>query len=143
VAGAVLGVLIAVGIGWGIYAGGVRLNLARFFRVTGAFLILVAAGLVVTALRTAHEAGWLNGGQQPTVDLSWLVAAGTVRSALITGVLGVPADPRLVEVLGWFASTPKASTSTACSTPGCCSSATRTTPRISSYCGPSSALPTP
>jgi high-affinity iron transporter len=102
-AGAVIGVLIAVGIGWGIYVGGVRLNLARFFRVTGAFLILVAAGLTVTALRTAHEAGWLNGGQQPTVDLSWLVAPGTVQSALITGVLGVPADPRLIEVVGWFA----------------------------------------
>ena len=81
VAGAVIGVLIAVGIGWGIYVGGVRLNLARFFRVTGAFLILVAAGLTVTALRTAHEAGWLNGGQQPTVDLSWLV--GSVAAAVV------------------------------------------------------------
>src|SRR6185437_14459835 len=43
--GAVVGLLMAVGIGWGIYAGGVRINLSRFFRVTGAFLILVAAGL--------------------------------------------------------------------------------------------------
>lgn len=101
--GAVVGLLMAVGIGWGIYAGGVRINLSRFFRVTGAFLILVAAGLVITSLRTAHEAGWLNAGQQPTVNLSWLVAPGTVQSALITGVLGIPADPRLVEVIGWFA----------------------------------------
>ena len=58
-AGAVAGLLAAVAIGWGIYAGGVRINLSRFFRLTGAFLILVAAGLVVTSLRTAHEAGWL------------------------------------------------------------------------------------
>ncbi len=101
--GAVIGVLIAVAIGWGIYAGGVRLNLARFFRATGAFLILVAGGLVITALRTAHEAGWLNAGQQSTVSLSWLVQPGTVQSALITGVLGIPADPRLIEVIGWFA----------------------------------------
>src|SRR6185312_16185199 len=101
--GAVLGILLAVAIGWGIYAGGVRINLSRFFRVTGAFLILVAAGLAITSLRTAHEAGWLNAGQQPTVDLSWLVGRGTVQSALITGVLGIPADPRLIGVLGWFA----------------------------------------
>lgn len=101
--GAVIGVLLAVVIGWGIYAGGVRLNLARFFRVTGAFLILVAAGLTITTLRTAHEAGWLNAGQQPTVNLSWLVAPGSIQAALITGVLGVPADPRLIEVIGWFA----------------------------------------
>jgi len=102
-AGAVLGLLLAVAIGWGIYAGGVRINLSRFFRITGAFLILVAAGLVITALRTAHEAGWLNAGQQPTINLAWLVAPGTIQSALITGVLGIPADPRRVELLGWLA----------------------------------------
>ena len=101
--GAVLGVALAVVIGWGIYVGGVKINLSRFFQVTGAFLILVAAGLVITALRTSHEAGWLNAGQQMTVNLAWLVAPGTVQSALITGVLGVPTDPRLVEVIGWFA----------------------------------------
>jgi high-affinity iron transporter len=101
--GAVIGVLVAVGIGWGIYAGGVKINLSRFFRFTGAFLILVAAGLTITTLRTAHEAGWLTAGQQSTVNLSWLVAPGTVQSALITGVLGIPADPRLIEVIGWFA----------------------------------------
>lgn len=100
--GAVIGLIMAVVIGWAIYAGGVRINLARFFRITGAFLVLVAAGLVVTSLRTAHEAGWLNAGQQVVMDLSWLVAPGTIRSALITGVLGIPADPRLVEVTGWL-----------------------------------------
>ncbi len=101
--GAVLGILIAVAIGWGIYAGGVKINLSKFFRYTGVFLILVAAGLVITALRTAHEAGWLLAGQQRTVDLSWLVTPGSVQSALITGVLGIPADPRRIEVVGWFA----------------------------------------
>lgn len=101
--GAVLGVLVSVIIGWGIYVGGVRLNLSKFFRATGAFLILVAAGLVLSALRTAHEAGWLNGGQQPVLNLAWLVAPGTVQSALISGILGIPADPRLIEVIGWLA----------------------------------------
>jgi high-affinity iron transporter len=102
-AGAIIGLLLAVVIGWGIYIGGVRINLSRFFRFTGAFLILVAAGLVITSLRSAHEAGWLNGGQQQTINLSWLVAPGSVQSALITGVLGIPADPRLIEVIGWLA----------------------------------------
>ncbi|UIJ34211.1 iron uptake transporter permease EfeU [Allobranchiibius sp. GilTou73] len=101
--GAVLGVLAAVAVGIGIYRGGVRLNLAKFFKFTGAFLLLVAAGLVVTALRTAHEAGWLNAGQQRTLDLTWLAPAGSVRGALLTGVLGIPTGPRLIEVLGWCA----------------------------------------
>ena len=102
-AGAIIGIALAVVIGWGIYVGGLKLNLSRFFRITGAFLILVAAGLVMTSLRSAHEAGWLNAGQQVTANLSWLVAPGSVQSALITGVLGVSADPRLIEVIGWLA----------------------------------------
>lgn len=99
--GAVLGIVVAIGLGYGIYRGGVRLNLQRFFSITGLFLILVAAGLVLNALRTAHEAGWVSFGQATTVDLSWLAPAGSVQAALISGVLGIPRDPRVVEVLGW------------------------------------------
>jgi high-affinity iron transporter len=102
-AGAVIGVAIAVLIGIGIFRGGVRLNLSRFFRITGVFLVLVAAGLVLSSLRTAHEAGWVQIGQQRTLELSWLAPNGSVQAALLTGVLGIPADPRLIEVLGWFA----------------------------------------
>jgi len=101
VAGAVAGLVGSALVGWGIYAGGIRLNLSRFFRATGVFLVLIAAGLIVTALHSAHGAGWLNAGQQRIADLSWLVPPGTIRSALITGVLGIPADPHLVEAAAW------------------------------------------
>src|SRR5262249_30163671 len=39
-AGAVLGLIAAIGIGLGLYRGGVRINLARFFRITGFVLVL-------------------------------------------------------------------------------------------------------
>ena len=100
-AGAMLGILAAVVLGAAIASGGARVNLSRFFRTTGVFLVLVAAGLVVSALRTAHEAGWLDAGQQATVNLAWLAPPGSVQGSLFTGVLGVPADIRLVEVVGW------------------------------------------
>lgn len=102
-AGAVLGILAAVGLGYGLYTGGVKLNLAKFFKYTSVFLVLVAAGLLVSALRTAHEAGWLNAGQQRTIDLAWLAPNGSVRGAVLTGVLGIPADPRIIELLAWTA----------------------------------------
>jgi high-affinity iron transporter len=100
-AGAALGVLVAVIIGWGIYRGGVRLDLARFFRATSAVLVIVAAGLVATAIHTAHEAAWLNGLQGQALDLSWLVRPGSIASSLVTGVLGIQPQPTVGEVAGY------------------------------------------
>jgi high-affinity iron transporter len=79
-----------------------KLNLGRFFRVTGVFLVLIAAGLVLSALRTAHEAGWVTIGQQQVFSLSSWIPARSVRGALVTGLFGIPTDPRLIEVLGWL-----------------------------------------
>ncbi len=100
--GAVLGVVTASVIGYGIYRGGVRLNLNRFFRLTGVVLVFVAAGLVATALHTAHEAGWLNFGQTQVADLTWIVAPGSVVAALLTGVLGIQPQPVVIEVVGYL-----------------------------------------
>jgi high-affinity iron transporter len=100
--GAVLGVITSAAIGYGIYRGGVRINLNRFFRLTGVVLVFVAAGLVATALHTAHEAGWLNIGQTPVADLTWIAAPGSVTAALLTGVLGIQPEPVLIEVVGYF-----------------------------------------
>lgn len=101
-AGALLGLLVALGLGYGIFRGGVRINLSKFFRATGAVLVLVAAGLVVNALHTAHEAGWLLVGQGPTINLTWLVQPGSVQSSLLTGMLGWQPRPVVIELAGWL-----------------------------------------
>jgi high-affinity iron transporter len=100
--GALLGIVVAAGIGYGIYRGGVRLNMARFFRVTGAVLVIVAAGLVMSTLHTAWEGGWITIGQQPALDLTWLVRNGTPLASLFTGVLGIQPEPTVIEVVGWL-----------------------------------------
>lgn len=101
--GALVGILAAAAVGYGIFTGGVRLNLGRFFRVSGVFLVLIAAGLVLNTLRTAHEAGWVLIGQQQVLDLSSWLPRSSVRGAVATGMFGIPTDPRLIEVLGWLA----------------------------------------
>lgn len=100
--GAALGIAVAVALGYGIYRGGVRINLSKFFRATGLVLVLVAAGLVVSAAHTAHEAGWLNIGQGRTFDMSWLVRPGSVQASLLTGMLGWQPRPVTIELIVWL-----------------------------------------
>lgn len=102
VLGGLAGIAVSIVVGIGLYFGGLKLDLGRFFRVTGVFLVLIAAGLVLHALRSGHEAGWVTFGQLQVFDLSSWMPESSVQGALITGLFGVPADPRLIEVLGWL-----------------------------------------
>jgi high-affinity iron transporter len=102
VLGGVAGIAAAVAVGAGIYLGSLKLNLGRFFRVTGVFLVFIAAGLVMSSLRTAHEAGWITIGQQRAFDLSGWMPTKSILGAVITGMFGIPPDPRVIEVLGWL-----------------------------------------
>jgi high-affinity iron transporter len=101
--GVLLGIGVSVGIGYGIYRGGLRINLARFFRLTALVLVLVASGLVASAIHSAHSAGWIEVGQATAVDLSWLIQPGTPLAALITGFVGLQPKPTVIELVGFFA----------------------------------------
>jgi len=100
--GALLGVAVAVVLGYLIYRGGVKLNLSKFFRITGVVLVLVGAGLLAFAVHTAHEAGWWNLLLERAVDLRWLIDPGSVQSALITGMFGIQPEPTWGEILAFL-----------------------------------------
>jgi high-affinity iron transporter len=102
--GALAGLLVAAAIGVAIYRGGTRLNLARFFRVTAVLLVLIAAGLISSAIHHANEAALLTTGNAQALDLSFLVAPSSdnVISGLITGLFGVYPFPSVAEVVGWL-----------------------------------------
>ena len=101
--GAVLGLALAVLIGVGIYRGGIKLDLARFFRLTSVVLVMVAAGLLASAAGTAWEAGWITGFQSQPLDLSWLVVPGTWTSSLLTGMLGLQPHPSVAQITVYLA----------------------------------------
>ena len=98
-AGAVLGLLTAVGVGCLIYVGGVRLDLRRFFRWTGMFILFVAAGLLASGLQSLHEAGVWNGLQQQAFDLSGVLPADSIVGTLLSALLGYQDTPTLGAVL--------------------------------------------
>ncbi|WP_320671529.1 iron uptake transporter permease EfeU [Patulibacter defluvii] len=104
VAGAILGLVVSALIGWGIYRGGVRLNLTRFFRITAAFLVVVAAGLVANAAHSAFEARWYSGLQHSPIDLSGVISPSNESplSNLITAMFGVRPHPSWAEIIGWL-----------------------------------------
>lgn len=101
--GAAGGILVAVGLGYGIYRGGIHIDLARFFRITGLVLVVVSAGLVATAVHSLAEAGIIDLWQHPAIDLSWLISPGTVRSSLLTAFLGFQPVPTYAEIVAWAA----------------------------------------
>ena len=100
--GAVLGLLAAVVIGALIYQGGMRLNLAKFFRWTGVFLIVVAAGLVAGSLRALHEAGVWNHLQEVVFDSSKYLHEDSPLGVLLGGFFGYTDHPTQGEVLAWL-----------------------------------------
>lgn len=99
--GALFGLAVAAVLGYAIYRGGVRINLSRFFRVTGAVLVLVAAGLVASSIHEFAEAGLISWGHAPAIDLSGIIAPGTIRAGLLTAFLGLQPAPTYAELIGW------------------------------------------
>jgi high-affinity iron transporter len=102
--GGLAGLLVAVAIGWGIYRGGVRLNLARFFRVTAVVLVVIAAGLLSSAVHHAAEAGMVTALHGQALDLSAVIvpSSDSVTTGLITGLLGIYPFPTEAEVIVWL-----------------------------------------
>ncbi|HYQ84459.1 MAG TPA: FTR1 family protein, partial [Rubrobacter sp.] len=101
--GGALGIAGAVVLGYAVYAGGKRINLGTFFKVTGVFLILVAAGLLAHGVAEFEEAGLLP-AIMPVWDVSGspVLGEGTIVSDFLTAFFGWNPEASLVELLAWF-----------------------------------------
>lgn len=99
--GALAGILVSILIGYGLYSGGIRLDLRRFFRLTGMFILLVAAGLLAGVLRKFHEAGVWNHLQQVVFDLSDTLPMDSPLGTVLSGLFGYQAAPVLGEVIAY------------------------------------------
>ncbi|HEY8907621.1 MAG TPA: iron uptake transporter permease EfeU [Rhodoferax sp.] len=100
--GAVLGVVASVVTGALIYQGGLRLNMRRFFKWTGIFILFVAAGLLSSSLKAFHEAGLWNHLQTAAYDLTQVLPAHSVLGVLLGALFGYQDAPAVGEVLVWI-----------------------------------------
>jgi high-affinity iron transporter len=102
--GAVLGIAAAVALGYVVYAGGKRINLGAFFKITGVLLILVAAGLLAHGVAEFQEAGLL-----PELFPLWnvsgapVVGEGAFVGELLTAFFGWDPEANFLEFIAWAA----------------------------------------
>ena len=98
--GLLAGVLVAVGIAWGMYAGAIRINLAKFFKYTGIFLIVVAAGILSYGIGALQTVGWLPATAR-AFDISTWFNWSAWYGEIVQGVFNITPTPTVLQLLGW------------------------------------------
>lgn len=100
--GAVLGIITAVLVSWGISRGLVRFNLSVFFTWTGLFLILVAAGVLAYGIGDLQEASVIPGWGAHAYNLAAVVPPGSWIDTVLGGIFNFTPEPTWAQVIAWL-----------------------------------------
>jgi high-affinity iron transporter len=101
--GTLLGLGAAILLGWGLFASTVRLDLRRFFQLTGFLLILFAAGLVAHGVHEFNEVGWIPPVVEHVWDLNAILDETSTLGSMLNALFGYNGNPSLTEVLAYLA----------------------------------------
>ncbi len=99
--GGLLGLVIAVGIGYSIYKGSSKLNLRTFFNVTSLVLIFFAAGLLAYGIHEFIEAGIIPPVVEHVWDINYILPEKATFGRFLTAIVGYNANPSLIEVIAY------------------------------------------
>ncbi|MGW1728660.1 iron uptake transporter permease EfeU [Streptomyces sp. NPDC002306] len=101
--GALLGLATSVVLGWLFYKGALKINLAKFFRWTGAMLVAVAAGVLAYGIHDLQEADLLPGLRDLAFDITTTIPPDSWYGTVLKGVFNFQADPTILQSLVWAA----------------------------------------
>lgn len=101
-AGVVLGLGTSILLGWSLLATTVRLDLRRFFQVTGLLLILFAAGLVAHGIHEFNEINWIPSIVEHVWDVNAFIDEKSIMGELLKTLFGYNGNPSLTEMIGYF-----------------------------------------
>ena len=102
--GAVVGLLIAVGIGYALYRGARVINLRTFFLWTGVALIFIAAGLLSHGIHEFVEAGIITFGTSTAFDISGVLPhEDNLLGEMLRAIFGYTSTPEWITFISWLA----------------------------------------
>jgi len=86
--GLILGLALAVALGYLIYNRSVKINLSKFFQITGSALVVVAAGVLSYGIHEYQELGWLPGADSFIWDVTSWMAKDSILATVLAGSIG-------------------------------------------------------
>ena len=101
--GAFLGLGTAILLGWSIFASTVRLDLRRFFQVTGVMLVIFAAGLFAHGVHAFTEIHWIPSIVDRVWDLTAFISQESTLGQLLGALFGYNPSPTLSEMIAYVA----------------------------------------
>ena len=99
--GLILGLGLSVVLGYAIYNRSVKLNLSKFFTITGVALIIVAAGVLSYGIHEFQELGWLPGADDFLWDVTPWIAKESILGSLLGGTIGFDTTTSIVQFIAW------------------------------------------
>ncbi|MFY9589086.1 MAG: iron uptake transporter permease EfeU [Actinomycetota bacterium] len=103
--GGLIGIAIAIAIGYLIYQGSHRINLRTFFTATGVLVLLFAAGLLAKGVHEFQEAGLIGTVHEHvwTIGVGWLNPDTSRFAEFLKGLFGWNPEPSLEMVIVYLA----------------------------------------
>lgn len=87
---------------WLITRGLIRINLGKFFTITGGFLIIIAAGVLAYGIHDLQEAGILPGLHALAFDVSHAIPPTSWYGTLLKGVFNFSPATTWLELIAWW-----------------------------------------
>ncbi|MGC8839392.1 MAG: FTR1 family protein, partial [Anaerolineae bacterium] len=97
--GGLLGLALAVALGWAVFVAGRQLSVRAFFWATGVLLLFFAAGLLASGVHELQEAALLPVLVEHVWDLNPVLDEKGPVGGFLKALFGYNGDPSLLEVL--------------------------------------------
>lgn len=97
--GGIAGLMVSLAMAFAIYHLGKRLNVAAFFKVIGALLIVFAAGILVDAVQNLQQLAWLPLLTQPVWDTTSVLTESSTLGDIVHSFFGYADQPTVLQLI--------------------------------------------